>query len=161
MAVFLLKFPLISSDSDAASPRQTQTDNDASGCPQRVAVRPPLPIVRVTALYLTNQKGFGTAPTESHTGDKWKRCLLATKKSRPTALCVGDARKPFWPVRCRPAEGAGRLPKRTAVAGVPLVRFDHSLSEYKQAFMSHGHCHKPRGTRSDVVILNLSPSSGI
>ena len=83
------------------------------------------------------------------------------KKSRPTALCVGDARKPFWPVRCRPAEGAGRLPKRTAVAGVPLVRFDHSLSEYKQAFMSHGHCHKPRGTRSDVVILNLSPSSGI
>ena len=28
------------SDSDAASPRQTQTDNDASGSPQRVAGRP-------------------------------------------------------------------------------------------------------------------------
>ena len=134
MAVFLLKFPPISSDSDAASLRQTQTNNDASGCPQRVAGRPPLPIVRVTALYLTNQKGFGTAPTESHTGDKWKRCLLATKKSRPTALCVGDARKPFWPVRCRPAEGAGRLPKRTAVAGVPLVRFDHNLSSIMAGF---------------------------
>jgi len=25
--------------------------------------------------------------------------------------------RPFWPVRCRPEEGAGRLPKRTAVAG--------------------------------------------
>ena len=138
MAVFLLKFPPISSDSDAASPRQTQTNNDASGCPQRVAVRPPLPIVRVTALYLTNQKGFGTAPTESHTGDKWKRCLLATKKIT-----------------------ANGLVRRGRPEGVPLVRFDHSLSEYKQAFMSHGHCHKPRGTRSDVVILNLSPSSGI
>ena len=123
------------SDSDAASPQQTQTNNDASGCPQRVAGRPPLPIVRVTALYLTNQKGFGTAPTESHTGDKWKRCLLATKKSRPTALCVGDARKPFWPVRCRPAEGAGRLPKRTAVAGVPLVRFDHSLFKHNSRLL--------------------------
>ena len=133
-----MKFPLISSDSDAASPRQTQTDNAASGSPQRVACRPPLPIVRVTALYLTNQKGFGTAPTESHTGDKWKRCLLATKKIT-----------------------ANGLVRRGRPEGVPLVRFDHSLSEYKQAFMSHGHCHKPRGTRSDVVILNLSPSSGI
>ena len=28
--------------------------------------------------------------------------------------------RPFWPVRCRPAEGARRLPKRTAVAGRPL-----------------------------------------
>ena len=25
--------------------------------------------------------------------------------------------RPFWPVRCRPEEGAGRLPKWTAVAG--------------------------------------------
>ena len=25
--------------------------------------------------------------------------------------------RPFWPARCRPEEGAGRLPKRTAVAG--------------------------------------------
>ena len=33
-------------------------------------------------------------------------------------LCTGFTR-PFWPVRCRPAEGARRLPKRTAVAGRP------------------------------------------
>ena len=32
----------------------------------------------------------------------------------------GRPAKPFWPVRCRPAGGAGRLPKRTAVAGGPL-----------------------------------------
>ena len=31
-------------------------------------------------------------------------------------LCTGFTR-PFWPVRCRPAEGARRLPKRTAEAG--------------------------------------------
>ena len=42
----------LSSDSDAASPRQTQTDNDASGSPQRVAGR----LDR-------------TSPTKSHTGD--------------------------------------------------------------------------------------------
>ena len=29
----------LSSDSDTALPQQTQTDNDASGSPQRVAVR--------------------------------------------------------------------------------------------------------------------------
>ena len=29
--------------------------------------------------------------------------------------------KPFWPVRCRPTEGAGPLPERTAVAGGPLA----------------------------------------
>ena len=34
-------------------------------------------------------------------------------------LCTGFTR-PFWSVRCRPTEGAGQLPKRTAVAGGPL-----------------------------------------
>ena len=48
-----------SSDSDAASPQQTQTDNDASGSPQRVAGRPPLPSVRVTILHLKDQNGLG------------------------------------------------------------------------------------------------------
>ena len=33
----------------------------------------------------------------------------------------GRPAKPFWPVRCRPAGGAGRLPKRTAVARRPAV----------------------------------------
>ena len=32
----------------------------------------------------------------------------------------GRPGQPFWPVRCRPTKGAGRLPKRTAVAGGPL-----------------------------------------
>ena len=116
MAVFLLKFPLISSDSDAASPRQTQTDNDASGCPQRVAVRPPLPIVRVTALYLTNQKGFGTAPTESHTGDKWKRCLLATKKITANGL-VRRGRPEAFLARQVPTSGRRRTIAKTDSCG--------------------------------------------
>ena len=47
------------SDSDAASPQQTQTNNDASGSPQRVAGRPPLPSVQVTVLHLTKQKALG------------------------------------------------------------------------------------------------------
>ena len=50
---------MISSDSDAATPRQTQTDNDASGNPQRVAGRPPLLFVWVTVLHLTGQKDSG------------------------------------------------------------------------------------------------------
>ena len=40
------------SDSDAAMPRQTQADNDASGSPQRVAGRPPLLSVLATVLHL-------------------------------------------------------------------------------------------------------------
>ena len=100
---------------------------------------PPAATIRPGACPASDEaESFGTAPTASHTGDKWKRCLLATKKIT-----------------------ANGLVRRGRPEGVPLVRFDHSLSEYKQAFMSHGHCHKPRGTRSDVVILNLSPSSGI
>ena len=124
---------------------------------------------RLAASQITNGSGSVQIPEgpdsilPQHAAFRHDRLMIVL---RPCAvrykfqLCTGFTR-PFWPVRCRPAEGAGRLPKRTAVAGVPLVRFDHSLSEYKQAFMSHGHCHKPRGTRSDVVILNLSPSSGI
>ena len=53
------------SDSDAASLRQTQTDNDASGYPQRVAGRPLLPSVQVTVLHLMGQKGSGPAPTDA------------------------------------------------------------------------------------------------
>lgn len=43
----------VASESDAALPQQTQTDNGASGKPQRVAGRPSLPFVQVTVLYLT------------------------------------------------------------------------------------------------------------
>ena len=35
--------------------------------------------------------------------------------------------RPFWPGRCRPAEGARRLPKRTAVAGGPPRTIGHIL----------------------------------
>ena len=48
-----------SSDSDAAAPRQTQTDNDASGNPQRVAGRPQQLSVQETILQLTGQKNLG------------------------------------------------------------------------------------------------------
>ena len=55
-----------SSDSDAAFRRnRLKTDNDASGHPQRVAGRPPLPSVRVTVLYRMGQNGSGTAPTDA------------------------------------------------------------------------------------------------
>ena len=40
------------SDSDAASPQQTQTNNDASGSPQRVAGRQPQLSVLATVLCL-------------------------------------------------------------------------------------------------------------
>ena len=57
----------------------------------------------------------------------------AINLSRPAALCVGAVPRPFWPVRCRPTEGAERLPKRTAVAGQPVARFHQS---------PFWHCHK-------------------
>ena len=60
---FFARFSFVrfSSESDAASPRQTQTDNDASGSPQRVAGRPPLSSVWGTVLHLTGQKSSGEA----------------------------------------------------------------------------------------------------
>ena len=76
-----------SADSDAASPQQTQTDDDASGYPQRVAGR-------------LNR----TSPTKSHTGDEnecrrssqaadrrgpWNRIVGAVPKGGP-ALLIGE-----------------------------------------------------------------------
>ena len=57
-------------ESDAAVPQQTQIDNDASGSPQRVAGRPLLLSVGGIVLHQMGQKGSGTAPTVSHTGDE-------------------------------------------------------------------------------------------
>ena len=112
-------------------PRQTQTNNDASGNPQRVAGRPPFLFVRVTALHLTGQR-LWASPTVSHTGDESERRPQAAGRSSQKKTASGLVRrgcpKPFWPVRCRPTEGAGRLPKRTAVAGQPAAIFSHSLS---------------------------------
>ena len=59
--------PLLFSDSDAATPRQTQTNNDASGSPPRVAGRPPRLFVLETVLPLPMVGTWraGTAPTVS------------------------------------------------------------------------------------------------
>jgi hypothetical protein len=47
-------------------------------------------------------------------------------------LCTGFTR-PFWSVRCRPAEGAGRLPKRTAEAGRLLgVPYDIAVRRWER-----------------------------
>ena len=82
-------------------------------------------------------------------------------------ICTGFTR-PFWPVRCRPAEGAGQLPKRTAEAGSPLrySAIAHScmmVSFYEPRATNHEPLffHELRFTRGDVVILNLLPQSGI
>ena len=52
--------------------------------------------------------------------------LKPLRRGRPESL--------FGPIRCRPAGGAGRLQKRTAVAGRPAVIFHHSLAEYNGFF---------------------------
>ena len=50
-------------------PRQTQTNNDASGSPQRVAGRPPLLSVLITGPVPDGPERLGTALTESQSGD--------------------------------------------------------------------------------------------
>ena len=59
-AYAIMRGPFLrASDSDAAAPRQTQTDNDAAGNPQRVAGRPQPLSVQGTILQLTDQKNLG------------------------------------------------------------------------------------------------------
>ena len=92
---------MLSSDSDAATPRQTQTDNDASGNPQRVAGRPPLLFVRVTVLHLTGQKDSGRPlryriqAMKVSAGRRWP--VAVRKKTRPATLCVGAVPSLFGP----------------------------------------------------------------
>ena len=69
-------------ESDAAVPQQTQIDNDASGSPQRVAGRPPLLSVGGIVLHRMGQKGSGTAPTVSHTGDELIFTANCKRKTR-------------------------------------------------------------------------------
>ena len=57
------------------------------------------------------------------------------KKYTANGLVRRGCPKPFWPVRCRPSGGAGRLPKRTAVAGRPVVRFHHNPFMYDGRFL--------------------------
>ena len=86
------------------------------------------------------------SPTISHRGDENNKQAAvyrwqAAKKYTACGLVCRGRPKPFWPVRCRPTEGAGRLPKRTAVAGRPAVIFRHSLAEYDGVFLratNHG-----------------------
>ena len=102
-------------------PRQTQTNNDDSGSPQRVAGRPPLLSVLITGSVPDGPERLWDGPYGIAVR-RWerKRGHRLQKNTRPTAMCVGAAWKPFGPVRCRPTEGARRLPKRTAEAGGPL-----------------------------------------
>ncbi len=53
---------------------------------------------------------------------------MRTPSGRPTGFT-----RPFCPVRCRPAEGAGRLPKRTAEAGRLLgVPYDIAVRRWER-----------------------------
>ena len=90
------------------------------------------------------------------------------KKYTANGLVRRGCPKPFWPVRCRLSGGAGRLPKRTAVAGQPVVRFGHTYScmmvgFYEPRTTNHEPLffHEPRVTRGDVVLLSVTPRSGI
>ena len=96
-----------------------------------------------------------------------KRSQIA-KKYTANGLVRRGCPKPFWPVRCRPSGGAGRLPKRTAVAGQSVVRFGHTYScmmvgFYEPRTTNHEPLffHEPRVTRGDVFNLSLLPLSGI
>ena len=85
------------SDSDAAMPRQTQADNDASGSPQRVAGRPPLLSVLATVLHLPmvgtwwserlwdGPYGCGYAATDS---SRQRRFGKPSARSGPPAAAV-------------------------------------------------------------------------
>ena len=78
--------------------------------------------------------------------------------------------KPFWPVRCRPTEGAGRLPERTAVAGGPLVapligELSAQLTERfsRQPLRPYGHLpyygrHNPHGP-SQAILTRQVPTN--
>ena len=83
---------------------------------------------RLAASQITNGSGSVQIPEgpdsilPQHAAFRHDRLMIVL---RPCAvrykfqLCTGFTR-PFWPVRCRPAEGTGQLPKQTAEAGGPL-----------------------------------------
>ena len=158
------------SDSDAAAPQQTQTDNDASGNPQRVAGRPPLLFVWVTVLHLTGQKDSGR-PLRYRIQAMGEKEGHRLQKTRPAALCVGAVPSLFGPSGADRREVQDGCQNGQLWLGVPLVRFDHILFEYNGRLLratshesratNHGHCHKPRVTRGDVFNLSLLPRSGI
>ena len=66
-------------------------------------------------------------PTKSHTGDENRdesrkdqhRAEKGSKKFDVSLTVRRGVRVPFWPSRCRPTEGAGWLPERTAEAARP------------------------------------------
>ena len=131
---------------------------------------------RLAASQITNGSGSVQIPEgpdsilPQHAAFRHDRFMIVL---RPCAvrykfqLCIGFTR-PFWPVRCRPAEGAGQLPKRTAVAGGPLrySAIAHScmmVSFYEPRATNHEPLffYELRFTRGDGVILSLLPQSGI
>ena len=144
-------------DSDAASPRQIQTDNDASGNPQRVAGRPPLPSVRVTVLHLTGQKALGRPLRNRIQAMEVNAvCRLQKKCTANGLVCRG------CPLTSQTAFG-GQLPYKGSLARCEIWPY---LFLYNGRFLrATNHeplfFHEPRVTRGDVVILRLSPRSGI
>ena len=74
------------------------------------------------------------------------------------ALCVGAVPILFGPSGADRREVQDGCQNGQLWLGVPLVRFDHSLFKHNGRLLratNHGHCHKPRVTRGDVVILSL------
>ena len=93
------------------------------------------PVINSGYVQNSRRDALWTSPTESHTGDENKRWSQIVKKYTANGLVRRGRPKPFWPVRCRPSGGAGRLPKRTAVAGRPVARCDYSLFWYNDRFL--------------------------
>ena len=123
------------SDSDAASPQQTQTNNDASGSPQRVAGRPPLPSVQVTVLHLTKQKALGR-PLRPRIQAINGNSVYWLQKNTANGL-VRRGR----PLTSQTAFG-GQLPYKGSLVR-PAARFDHSPFEYNGRFLRATN-HEPR-----------------
>ena len=125
-------------------PRQTQTDNDASGSSQHVAGRPPeyppgRPLRnRIQAMGITKSQ--------------------VTKNTANGHVCRGR------PLTSQTAFG-GQLPYKGSLVR-PAAIFGHSQSEYNGKVLRATNNEplffdEPRVTRGDVVILSLLPRSGI
>ena len=144
-------------------PRQTQTNNDASGNPQRVAGRPPFLFVRVTALHLTGQR-LWASPTESHTGDG-NECRPQKKYTANGLVRGGRPESLFGPSGAdqRKAQGGcqnGQLWLASRCEIWPYLflydaRFLRATNDEPLFF------HEPRAIRGNVVNLSLLSQSGI
>ena len=72
-------------------PRQTQTDNDASGSPPRVAGRPTLLSVLITGPVPDGLERLWDGPLRNRSQAMGMNAVTGHKNTRPMALCVGAA----------------------------------------------------------------------